>query len=76
MRNTYYTSGWQEAEHLQGLAGWLAGPGLGAGLAEGLGAAAGVPSVGLPPFLMGLAAVPGVRGERPEGLLKGSMAQE
>lgn len=53
----------------------MAGPGLGAGLAQGLGAAAGVPSVGLPPFLGGPAAVPGVRGERPEGLLKGSMAE-
>lgn len=72
MRNTYYTPGWQEAEHLEGLAGWGAGPGLGAGLAEGLGAAAGVPSAGLPPFLGGPAAVPGVRGERPEGLLKGA----
>lgn len=75
MWNTYYTPGRQEAEHLEGLAGWGAGAGLGAGLAEGPGAAAGVPSAGLPPFLGGPAAVPGGPGERPEGLQKGSVAE-
>lgn len=62
--NTYYTPGRQEAEHLEGLAGRVTGAGLGAGLAEGPGAAAGVPSAGLPPFLGGPAAVPGEPGER------------
>lgn len=75
MQNTYYTPGRQEAEHLEGLARRVAGPGLGAGLAEGLGAAAGVPVARLPPFLGGLAAVPGVKGERPEGLSKGNLAE-
>lgn len=64
MWNTYYTPGRQEAEHLEGLAGRVAGAGLRAGLAEGPGAAVGVPSAGLPPFLGGPAAVPGGRGER------------
>ena len=72
--NTYYTPGRQEAEHLEGLAGRGAGPGLGASLVEGLGAATRVPSVGLPPFLGGPAAVPACRGERPEGLWMGSLA--
>ena len=75
MWNTYYTPGRQEAEHLEGLAGRGAGPGLRAGLAEGLGAAARVPSAGLPPFLGGLATVPGCGREKPEGLLTGSMAE-
>lgn len=75
MRNTYYTPAGQEAEHLEGLARRVAGLGLGAGLAEGLGAAAGVPVARLPPFLGGPAAVPGGRGERPERLSKGSLAE-
>lgn len=68
--NTYYTPGRQEAEHLEGLAGRVTGAGLGAGLAEGPGAAAGVPSAGLPPFLGGPAAVPGEPGERDESVFR------
>lgn len=75
VRNTYYTPGRQEAEHLQGLAGRGAGPGLRVGLAEALGAAPRVPSAGLPPFLGGLATVPGCRREKAEGLLMESMAE-